>query len=52
MYFNPLPRKEGDIYVILAGLENCYFNPLPRKEGDNFNYFDYIILNVFQSTPS
>ena len=33
-YFNPLPRKEGDVgqQVNHSALRN--FNPLPRKEGD------------------
>ena len=34
VYFNPLPRKEGDFPVLLALLTVSDFNPLPRKEGD------------------
>ena len=32
--FNPLPRKEGDIFLLILRCWNTYFNPLPRKEGD------------------
>ena len=33
-YFNPLPRKEGDVYLYCDTDESVHFNPLPRKEGD------------------
>ena len=34
-YFNPLPRKEGDIVHLNDAWNNRgHFNPLPRKEGD------------------
>ena len=33
-YFNPLPRKEGDVASGTPDVSGCYFNPLPRKEGD------------------
>ena len=32
--FNPLPRKEGDIYTVQTSRNTGNFNPLPRKEGD------------------
>ena len=34
LYFNPLPRKEGD--AICKHIKHIFgnFNPLPRKEGD------------------
>ena len=34
LYFNPLPRKEGDRRGWPLGRHFRYFNPLPRKEGD------------------
>ena len=34
-YFNPLPRKEGDVFDRAAGIYGRDFNPLPRKEGDD-----------------
>ncbi len=36
-YFNPLPRKEGDMEQKSLLKEHSDFNPLPRKEGD-LNY--------------
>ena len=33
-YFNPLPRKEGDLFRCLCIQVLRNFNPLPRKEGD------------------
>ena len=33
--FNPLPRKEGDVFAILSVFAIVHFNPLPRKEGDS-----------------
>ena len=33
-YFNPRPRKEGDITRVNSLLRKTYFNPRPRKEGD------------------
>ena len=33
-YFNPLPRKEGDLTRKTAARRQTHFNPLPRKEGD------------------
>ena len=33
--FNPLPRKEGDVYNLCQlRARQTDFNPLPRKEGD------------------
>ena len=38
--FNPLPRKEGDLFVeLLVRYWKCNFNPLPRKEGDVLELF-------------
>ena len=34
IYFNPLPRKEGDWKKQLVSPLQQHFNPLPRKEGD------------------
>ena len=34
LYFNPLPRKEGDSGIPTRKGNKLYFNPLPRKEGD------------------
>ena len=34
IYFNPLPRKEGDVRNFLHCIAKINFNPLPRKEGD------------------
>ena len=34
IYFNPLPRKEGDAVHSLMAFHHRNFNPLPRKEGD------------------
>ena len=34
VYFNPLPRKDGDATDDGNMHKNIYFNPLPRKEGD------------------
>ena len=35
VYFNPLPRKEGDSSTVTTPSRlQAYFNPLPRKEGD------------------
>ena len=33
-YFNPRPRKEGDVQYEKKIFHNQYFNPRPRKEGD------------------
>ena len=33
-YFNPRPRKEGDIAVLVKDVADFDFNPRPRKEGD------------------
>ena len=35
MYFNPRPRKEGDVCQDKKGKQGRYFNPRPRKEGDS-----------------
>ena len=36
--FNPLPRKEGDVFLAIQRAINIIdFNPLPRKEGDSSN---------------
>ena len=32
--FNPRPRKEGDDWTCLNGVDTDDFNPRPRKEGD------------------
>ena len=37
-YFNPLPRKEGDMLDIVGTHQLGNFNPLPRKEGDSNPY--------------
>ena len=52
IYFNPLPRKEGDGNPVhlLSLLSN--FNPLPRKEGDYFLLGLFLHFSQFQSTPS
>ena len=34
LYFNPLPRKEGDTSTVGCRAAETNFNPLPRKEGD------------------
>ena len=43
-YFNPRPRKEGDVLVKLSGTPRGDFNPRPRKEGDltDIRYFDIV----------
>ena len=33
-YFNPRPRKEGDLLPLKPQKRNRNFNPRPRKEGD------------------
>ena len=33
-YFNPRPRKEGDLSSLNKRDEDEHFNPRPRKEGD------------------
>ena len=33
-YFNPRPRKEGDLQIRSGEEAEAYFNPRPRKEGD------------------
>ena len=52
LYFNPRPRKEGDLTV--HGLYNSvtHFNPRPRKEGDKHTSSTQLTKMVFQSTPS
>ena len=40
IYFNPLPRKEGDIRFVHSYKLSKNFNPLPRKEGDASIYGD------------
>ena len=35
-HFNPLPRKEGDVFFPQMWQTCRHFNPLPRKEGDAF----------------
>ena len=52
LYFNPLPRKEGDYIFVHNAIYHRNFNPLPRKEGDFTPEADYIGQEVFQSTPS
>ena len=45
-HFNPLPRKEGDVYRKILDVRVVHFNPLPRKEGDtegNVVHYGYII---------
>ena len=39
IYFNPLPRKEGDSLKYKLFGQKLYFNPLPRKEGDRHKRF-------------
>ena len=34
LYFNPRPRKEGDVCVYVIIFVTSHFNPRPRKEGD------------------
>ena len=34
-YFNPRPRKEGDLGTELSFYDFVHFNPRPRKEGDS-----------------
>ena len=50
--FNPLPRKEGDIFLLILRCWNTYFNPLPRKEGDAPEPLHVLDVLLFQSTPS
>ena len=51
--FNPLPRKEGDIFLLILRCWNTYFNPLPRKEGDLLcRNYTKCYGDKFQSTPS
>ena len=52
LYFNPLPRKEGDQLITLTGKCGTDFNPLPRKEGDGCTAIYTLIEDEFQSTPS
>ena len=52
-YFNPLPRKEGDIVHLNDAWNNRgHFNPLPRKEGDVAARVCDRAVKRFQSTPS
>ena len=37
LYFNPLPRKEGDTSTVGCRAAETNFNPLPRKEGDTLS---------------
>ena len=37
LYFNPRPREEGDVFVILFSYVPRDFNPRPREEGDLIN---------------
>ena len=41
LYFNPLPRKEGDVLSSIPSAIPIDFNPLPRKEGD-IDFEEYI----------
>ena len=34
-YFNPRPREEGDLLLIICFCILLYFNPRPREEGDS-----------------
>ena len=50
-YFNPRPRKEGDMVVGVIRAERLYFNPRPRKEGDfdvsfNASYIERISIHA------
>ena len=49
--FNPLPRKEGDIFLLILRCWNTYFNPLPRKEGDSFKIRWRIATEHFNPLP-
>ena len=38
VYFNPRPRKEGDLALKDTSKKYVYFNPRPRKEGDTTTF--------------
>ena len=50
--FNPLPRKEGDLFLRFILKLHFDFNPLPRKEGDRLHPNIVSSKLEFQSTPS
>ena len=49
--FNPLPRKEGDVFAGCWQLQQGYFNPLPRKEGDLWNLQAVLLKHYFNPLP-
>ena len=51
-YFNPRPRKEGDLQIRSGEEAEAYFNPRPRKEGDQCKILKRNCANLFQSTPA
>ena len=42
-YFNPRPRKEGDMSTLDSKRSPLYFNPRPRKEGDSVRQVKTIV---------
>ncbi len=52
LYFNPRPRKEGDVCVYVIIFVTSHFNPRPRKEGDITTDEELMCELKFQSTPS
>ena len=42
VYFNPLPRKEGDRAYTQGKKHHRNFNPLPRKEGDEKTFMQLL----------
>ena len=51
IYFNPLPRKEGDQSSNGKLCAGGNFNPLPRKEGDGCDFLSVMPPNNFNPLP-
>ena len=51
IYFNPRPRKEGDLTIDHASAILPNFNPRPRKEGDPLLIYFRPRLNDFNPRP-
>ena len=50
-YFNPRPRKEGDLGVEGNTGYSYDFNPRPRKEGDGKMLDNYVTVEDFNPRP-
>ena len=51
VYFNPRPRKEGDLFNAHCLQHSSYFNPRPRKEGDQGCLRGYYSASHFNPRP-